>query len=367
MEAKTKKIIFFIGAIFVGVIFLTSYAAFSNNNAGNTSTTTIKAPTQPTIFATGHSNAIITGYGQVANVKLLNISNSTANKVDALMSALEANGSIDNYLFTNNSYEVYSSSLSAYALQGYLNANMNSSNSIAVGSTAEITIPSSIVLYYSNSSPPVSVPLIDRNYTLYLNNVTKIGTNINLSLSALITENGLLYNNQLRISLDTNAINAPPQPTELATGYANALILGYADAANVKQLSNSSSTANMLSNLMSQLKENGSISDYAYANGIYDINLSSFSAYALQMYVFTALNSSNSVLVGSTAKIMLPKSLTLYYSNSSRPINIPISARNYTIYLNGVGMVNGTVNLSVSALVTNSGLLYNNQLKLSRG
>ena len=150
VEAKTKKMIFFIGAIFVGVIFLTSYAAFGNNNSGNASTTTVKAAApQPTIFATGYANAVVTGYAQVADVKPKNNANSTLNTLDALMSKLEANGSIDNYVYMNNSYDVYSSSLSAYALQGFLDSALNSSNSVTVGSTADILLPASIsmVLY----------------------------------------------------------------------------------------------------------------------------------------------------------------------------------------------------------------------------
>ncbi len=43
MEAKTKKMIFFIGAIFVGIIFLTSYAAFGNNGSATTVTSTVAA------------------------------------------------------------------------------------------------------------------------------------------------------------------------------------------------------------------------------------------------------------------------------------------------------------------------------------
>lgn len=152
VEAKTKKLVFFIGAIFVGIIFLTSYG-FSNNNSGNTSTTTVKAASQPTIFATGYANAVITGYSQVANVKPVNGSNATLNRLDAIMSKLEANGSIDNYVYVNNSYEVYGSSLSAYALQRFLSAALNSSNSVTVGSTADIMLPASISLFYTNSSP----------------------------------------------------------------------------------------------------------------------------------------------------------------------------------------------------------------------
>ena len=370
MEAKTKKIIFFLGAIFVAIIFLTSYAAFSSNNTRNSSTTTIKSTPQPTIFTTGYSNATITGYGQVAEVRPLNLSNATLNNLDTLMSKLEANGSIDNYVYTNSSYEVYSSSLSPYALQNVVSNSLNSSNSVAVGSTADIVLPPSISLYYSNTSPPISVPLKNRNYTLYLNNVRAIGSNVNLSLSALITQNGLLYNNQLRIALDTNPPAAPkpvtPQ-TILAVGDTNALITGYVNASYVKLLSANSTTNNTISKLISKLKVEGSINNYLYASNVYAVYNSSMSAYKLQAYLYNALNSSNSVEVGSTTAILLPPSLQLFYfnTNSLVPINVSLAKRNYTLYLGSVKGIGNYINVSLSAHLTQNGTLYNNQLNIS--
>lgn len=355
MKAKTKKLVFFIGAIFVGIIFLTSYAAFSNN-AGNTSTTTVKAAPQPTIFATGYANATITGYVQVANVKLINSTNSTLNNLDTLMSKLEANGSINNYIYTNNSYEVYSSSLSAYALKKYLYATLNSSNSVTVGSTADIMLPASISLYYSNSSPPVSVPLSNRNYTLYLNNVRSIGSTLNVSLSALITEKGMLYNNQLRISLSS---------AEAATGYANALITGYAQTARIRPLNSSNSIISTITALMSELEANGSIGNYIYTNNSYEVYNSALSAYALQSLLHADLNSSNSVTVGSTANIMLPSHINFYYLNSNSPVDVSFSNRNHTLYLGSVRSIGSTINVSVSALLTQNGMPYNSKLGIT--
>ncbi|HIH50616.1 MAG: hypothetical protein ABSE71_01655 [Candidatus Micrarchaeaceae archaeon] len=202
MEAKTKKLIFLIGAIFVGIIFLTSYAAFGNNGSATTVTSTVAAATGPTVFATANASALITGYSQVAYVSVPNGSNSTASALAGLMSKLEANGSIDNYINNNNnSYEIYSSELSAYALQKLLYAKLGSSNEVVVGSTADIMLPGNLSMYYPNSSRPVSVPLSDRNYTIYLNSVRSIGSPVNVSVSALLTERGTLYNNQIRISL----------------------------------------------------------------------------------------------------------------------------------------------------------------------
>ncbi len=150
----------------------------------------------------GNANALITGYSQVAYVSPLNDSNSTAGALAGLMAKLEANGSIDNYVNNNNnSYEVYSSELSAYALQEALDAKLNSNNAVIVGSTADIMLPGNLSMYYPNASRPISVPLPDRNYTIYLSSVRSVGSPINVSVSALLTERGTLYNNQLRISL----------------------------------------------------------------------------------------------------------------------------------------------------------------------
>ena len=75
MEAKKKRLIFLFGSILVAIIFLSSYAAFSNNGSPTSVTTTAKA--QSTVFVTGDTNGLITNYSDVALVSILNNSNFT--------------------------------------------------------------------------------------------------------------------------------------------------------------------------------------------------------------------------------------------------------------------------------------------------
>jgi hypothetical protein len=202
MEQKTKRLIFFIGAIFVGIIFLTSYAAFGHNNTtsnDSSSSSTILKSVQ-TVFATGKTNGTITNYSAVAYVTPLGLSNSSKNNLSAFMSQLQENGTLDNYVLTNNTYQVYLSNLSAYRLQQLLYNKFNSNNSVSVTATADLMVPQSVNLYYSNSSPPINVALTSKNYTVSLTGLKSIGMKVNLTVSALITTQGSVFNNQIRLS-----------------------------------------------------------------------------------------------------------------------------------------------------------------------
>jgi hypothetical protein len=76
----------------------------------------------------------------------------------------------------------------------------NSNNSISVAATADLMVPQSVNLYYSNSSPPINVFLTSKNYTVLLTGLKSIGMKVNLTVSALITTQGSVFNNQIRLS-----------------------------------------------------------------------------------------------------------------------------------------------------------------------
>jgi hypothetical protein len=195
MDKKRKQLIFLLGSVFVAVIFLTSYAAFSNNNGSSSSTSTVKPST--TFFALGNSNALIINYSDIAVVIPKN-SNSSKNNVTAILSGLETNGSVQNYIYSNGSYQVVLATISAYGLQQLLYRKTGQPNSITVGSTATVFMPSNVVLYYTNV--PVVVAPPSRNYSVYVKSVKSPGTIINVSISALLNRNGSIYNSQFRVS-----------------------------------------------------------------------------------------------------------------------------------------------------------------------
>lgn len=200
MDQKKKQIIFLLGSIFVAVIFLSSYAAFSSNGGSSTVTSTLKS--QVTVPTFGNSNAVIVNYSTTnANVTIYNHFNSSKTNITKIFSQLQANGSIQSYSSTsNNVYQIVLSTLSPYQLQQIIyNKTGLSNSSINVSSVTYVKLPSNVTLYTSTNIPVVVFPP-KTNYSVYLKNVKKIGARINVSISALLTRNGSIYNNMFRVS-----------------------------------------------------------------------------------------------------------------------------------------------------------------------
>ncbi|MGI0100864.1 MAG: hypothetical protein ACREBH_04080 [Candidatus Micrarchaeaceae archaeon] len=195
MEKKTKQLIFFTGSIFVAVIFLTSYAAFGSNGGPNTTTSTVKP--QTTFFATGSSNAVIYNYSSIAYIPSASLSNASVNSITSELSNLQANGSVEEYIYINGSYQVILSGMSPYMLRQQLYGISNMSNSLEVGATTYISLPGIVTLYYNKV--PAALNLAQRNYSIYMDDVMAQGTTINVSISALLSANGSIYDNQFRV------------------------------------------------------------------------------------------------------------------------------------------------------------------------
>lgn len=249
MDTKTKRLIFFIGSIFVAIIFLSSYAAFGNNASGTSSTSTVKP--QQTFFSTGTSTAIVVNYSDIANITLRNGSNASNVNMTDILSRLQANGTIQNYIYSNGNYQVILYGISAYGLRQLLYGNPKLNGTVDIGATTYVTLPKTITLYYGGQQP-INVYLNGRNYSVYMNNVEPEGSVINVSISALLTANGSIYNNQLRVSLSsTNIQNANPNggkanPTTTSNSALNAstTIASNAIKANTANSTVRNSTAN---------------------------------------------------------------------------------------------------------------------------
>ena len=197
MEEKKKKLLLLLGAVFVAVIFLTSYASFGNNSAlTTTATTTVSVHSFP---AFGSSTATVSGYSGAARVDIRSNSSTASNVVLNILSTLEANGTV-NYIGSNSSFEVYSSKIDAYTLQGLLRSAVNQSNVIDVASIADITLPKNLTLYYGTY--PIDVHLSSRNYSVNMTELMAVGSKVNVSVSALVTNNGSVYDNQLSVSIN---------------------------------------------------------------------------------------------------------------------------------------------------------------------
>jgi hypothetical protein len=195
MEEKTKKLIFFIGSLFVAVIFVTSYAAFSNNGSNSSSTTTLSSAN--TVYVYGNANALIVNYSYTAYITTGN--KTTFSRLNNTLGTLEANGTISNFVPLNGTtFEAILSTVNPYQLYAYL-SNTPISLNVSVSTQAYVRLPLTVTMTYGNGqSIPVSFP--PKNYTLFLPKTMPLNSTVPLKISALITTNGQVFNNNIRLT-----------------------------------------------------------------------------------------------------------------------------------------------------------------------
>jgi hypothetical protein len=194
LDEKKKKLIYFLGTLFVAIAFVSSYAAVGSFATTSTVTTTIAVPSK-TYFVSGTANGVVSGYSSSAVLVLRNANLSSA--ASNALAALEGNGSISSYLSMNGSYQVLLSSMNAYSLQQDINRRLNSSNATYVNASTEIVLPSKV--YLALGSQTVAVTLPQRNYSINVYPLMPLNATIRFNLNAIIAGNGTIYNNQLTL------------------------------------------------------------------------------------------------------------------------------------------------------------------------
>jgi len=201
---KRKKLIFLIGALFVAAMFLSSYGAFGNNNSSAAKTTTVpqKSTTVSTYFVTNdYTNATIYAYSNASVQFSRNDSNSS---IELFLSKLSSNGSISDYIGSGYSYKLY---LSNMTVQGLKQALAGSNLSASITSTALISLPKNVVLYYHGK--PVSSTLTITNFSIITNNIMPIGSKIPIHITAFVFNNGTTY--EENITIYKKGLNASTQ------------------------------------------------------------------------------------------------------------------------------------------------------------
>ena len=196
---EKKRAIELLGAVFIALIFLTSYAAFSSSstNAGAKTTTTVPVSTY---YATSSAQANITSYGQVLemNVSCGNAS-AVGSSISGILTAMQRNGSISNFYSSSPGHIlVYLGNYTAYAAYQSIAGKLGQSAAcVAFSSQASAQLPARITFHVAltKSSFIVPIPSSQRGVTLPVALGTGTGRYVNVSVAALITENGTVYGN----------------------------------------------------------------------------------------------------------------------------------------------------------------------------
>lgn len=194
-KEKLKRTILFLGALFVAIIFVTSYAAFNDNSPVTKSTTTTSQGRVIPVFAA--TNAVIENYSYFADI---GVSANEVAAVNSSLNALVSNGSVSSYYYSNSSYRVILSTINPYALSLRLR-NSTTGTNIIVGALAYVKLPPTINVYYgASSSYSVPISLLQPNYTVYVSNVVPINSIIRVNLITQINQSGDVYHNQVKLS-----------------------------------------------------------------------------------------------------------------------------------------------------------------------
>ncbi len=192
-QDKRKRLIFLIGALFVGIMFLSSYGAFGNNS-GTASTTTAPTSSIPaTYFVTNNfTNGTIYSYSNITVKFVSNVSNATL-----LLNSLELNGSLESFTGSGNVYKISLGNMSIEDLNRFFSSRgiiVNMSGSAMIG------VPKNVVLYYSTKgeSIPVNVTLPVHNFSEPMR-ILPIGSNVPVHIIATVFPNGTAYQESFSI------------------------------------------------------------------------------------------------------------------------------------------------------------------------
>ncbi len=192
MEGERKKrYALLLGSIVVAVMFITSYAAFANNGSVPTSTTTIQ---ETTYYVTGQANALVTGYSSTLTVYTSN--NSTASQMQSLLSSMESNGSISNYLTAGNQYILYTTGMTPYAAQQAITGSLPA-NSVAINGTERVQLPQSVSTSYYGKAVTIYPSVL--NFTISTPMLLPVGASASVTVHALVLGNGQVYDSNIQV------------------------------------------------------------------------------------------------------------------------------------------------------------------------
>jgi len=188
-----------LGAIFIAIIFLASYAAFGgNSSAPSRQTTTVTSiPYLPQYGAT-EVNASITGYSPVFSIYTVCNSADIQNALNSMLNKLEKNGSISNYYSPDNTtVSVQAGSMNASSTYSYISKMLNQSalNCTRFSAQATVALPNRIGFKVNGYSFVAVIPQQQDFYTVpvYINST--VHKSALVKVAALFTPNGTIYGN----------------------------------------------------------------------------------------------------------------------------------------------------------------------------
>jgi len=182
-------------AIFVGIIFISSYVSLTNYNSQQAATTSTPA----TYFAQGFAEAKVVGYGTPLYFNLTCKSPATmsiaSNIITGNLTILEDNNSVFNFFSSGSNISVEPGNMSEYKIYSFVSGNITPavSNCISASATVIAELPSMVNLTVETQTAKIQIPQSSANTSILLPINYTIGTSVKVKLSTLVTPNGTVY------------------------------------------------------------------------------------------------------------------------------------------------------------------------------
>ena len=190
-----KKAIEFVGALFVAVIFVTSYAAFSSQSQTSTTSTSSAVATY---YAVGYANAAIVGYNSTLFVNTTckgALGNQTVNRINAIATALENNGSVLTFSSSGSNFQIGPLAMNSKKIYDYVYSKLdaNSTDCTLFSTTATVELPGSINMSVQGQKLAVSIPSSIAMQQIDLKLNQSVPSALPLRVAVLVTQNGTVY------------------------------------------------------------------------------------------------------------------------------------------------------------------------------
>lgn len=169
-------------------------------------------------------------------------------------------------------------------------------------------------------------------------------------------------NNSGNTSSSTATTTTGGGATYFVSGTANAVVTGYSQLATVSLSSNSSALSTIAGNVLAQMQNNGSISNYVAQGSGFQIFTQGMNAYTIQLILVSKLGGSN-VSVNATTSLALPKTIPLLYR--AQIVDVKLVNSNFTTPIVPLREIGANVTVNVHALIYANGSVYNNQITIT--
>jgi hypothetical protein len=195
---ERKRLMQFIFALFIAVIFVTSYAAFDNFGGAQNAAANKSQQAPPTVYAAGLANATLTNYTQSLNITVL-CKNGSANltgRINNLLGVLETNGSVASYVPFGDNDTVLDGNANTLSLYDYISSRTNTTALPCVyyNTGGVVYLPASIKLSVEGQSATLQLGN-KRTYVVPVRLTSNLSATLKVRVAALLTANGSVYGN----------------------------------------------------------------------------------------------------------------------------------------------------------------------------